>query len=111
VTAYFEFRDSHADRFVICLNDEGQIRQARAILSGKESRKGVQGKIILRKAPYNPEWDYHLEPSSISFFEQAIEVCDAGIRYVQDHLAEVGTDFLPHAHWCPWSSRLTRELT
>ncbi|MBV8215815.1 MAG: calmodulin [Verrucomicrobia bacterium] len=108
--AYFEFIDSHQDRFVIRLEDEKKIAEARAILSGELPQKHVQGTIIKDRALYNPDWDYHLEPRSISFFELAIEVCDASVRYVQDHLAQVGTDFLPRAHWCPWSSRLTREV-
>jgi hypothetical protein len=109
--AYFEFTDSHNDKFVIRLDEEAKIREARAILSGEEPPKHVQGTIIKERASYNPLWDYHLEPRSITFFEVAVEVCDAGVRYVQDHLAEVGKAFLPHAHWCPWSSRLTRECT
>ena len=110
MTADFEFQDSHGDSFVIRLVHETQIEEARAILAGKEPQKGVQGKVITKKASYNPQWDYHLEPASISFFEVAKEVCDASIRYVQDHLAEVGKEFLPYCHWCPWSSRLTREI-
>ena len=110
MNAYFEFKDSHNDQFIIRLDEKNKIEQARAILRGEEAQKHVRGIIILKKAEYNPEWDYHLEPHSITFFEMATEVCDAGIRYVQDHLAEVGKDFLPEAHWCPWSSRLTREI-
>ena len=50
-------------------------------------------------------------PNSISFFSQAIEVCDANMMYVEDHLDEACGAFLPGCHWCPWDSRLTREVT
>lgn len=109
MSVYFEFTDSHGDRFVIRLDEETKIKEARAILSGEKPQKHVQGTIIKKRAFYNPLWDYHLEPRSITFFEVAMEVCDASIRYVHDHLGEVGKDFLPRAHWCPWSSRLTGE--
>jgi hypothetical protein len=41
----------------------------------------------------------------------AIEVCDANMMYVEDHLDEAGGAFLPGNHWCPWDSRVTREVT
>jgi hypothetical protein len=46
----------------------------------------------------------------VRFFEVAIEVCDATMPYVEDHLDEVGGAFLPGGYWCPWTSRLTREV-
>lgn len=68
------------------------------------------GIVVASKAPYNPAWSYHLRPDSISFFEMAIEVCDANMRYVEEHLDEVGGAFLPGGGWCPWSSKLVREI-
>jgi hypothetical protein len=35
-----------------------------------------------------------------------MEVCDASMTYVEDHLDEVGGAFLPGAQWCPWDSKL-----
>ncbi|WP_433227073.1 hypothetical protein [Microtetraspora malaysiensis] len=39
-----------------------------------------------------------------------LRVCDATIPYVEDHLDEAGGAFLPGLVWCPWSSRLVREV-
>ena len=64
----------------------------------------------LNPAPYNPRWSYHLDPASISFFQCAIEVCDASPQYVEEHLSEVGGAFLPGSTWCPWSSRVAEEV-
>jgi hypothetical protein len=110
--AYFEFRgDDDADVFTIKLIDDAKIAHARAILAGTErQRVHVQGTVISEKAAYNPAWDYHLKPESIEFFAWAIEVCDSTMRYVEEHLKDVGGAFLPKAHWCPWHSRLTREI-
>ena len=68
------------------------------------------GIIVKEQAGYNPAWSYHLDSETIQFFELAIEVCDASIRYVEEHLDEVGGSFLPNNQWCPWSSELTREI-
>ena len=62
------------------------------------------------RAPYNPQWRFHLASDSIDFFEYAIEVCDASIQYVEEHLDEVGGSTLPGLHWCPWGSQLVDEI-
>lgn len=97
--------------FVFEVIDEEQIKHARRILSGEEKdRVHVHGRIIKRTQPYNPHWSYHLDPNTINFFEVAIEVCDANMNYTEDHLDEAGGAFLPGGHWCPWDSKLTREV-
>ena len=112
-SAYFRFTDTNGQpRFVMELNDDAKIAHARRILSGEEtSRIHVHGRIIKRAAPYNPGWNYHLDPITIDFFDVAIEVCDSSMQYLEDHLDEAGGAFLPGAHWCPWSSRLVDEVT
>jgi hypothetical protein len=100
-----------SDQFVIELTDESKIQQARNILNGtQKDQTHVVGRIIKRPAPYNPKWSYQLDPASISFFSYAIEVCDANIGYVEDHLDEAGGAFLPGLYWCPWTSRLVKEI-
>ncbi len=113
VVAYFSLTDAGGtERFVIKLAEQAKIDHARRILGGvEESRIHVQGTIIKETAPYNGDWNYYLLPKSIEFFENAIEVCDASIGYVEQHLDEVGGSFLPDSQWCPWSSRLVEEVT
>ncbi|GAB4576945.1 MAG: hypothetical protein Tsb0019_03280 [Roseibium sp.] len=110
--AFFEMLDVEDNSFVIKLWDPETIAHARRIVSGDETGAiHVMGKVVDSRVAYNPQWDYHLDPTSISFFENAVEVCDATIRYVEDHLSEVGGAFLPGAIWCPWTSKLVRELS
>jgi hypothetical protein len=112
-SAYFEFKGPDPeDRFVIKLVDSEKIEHARKILRGAETgRTHIAGIIALKKASYNhPDWSYHMKPDSIEFFDVAAEVCDATMRYVEEHLDEVGGAFLPGNRWCPWGSELTREL-
>ena len=40
-----------------------------------------------------------------------IEVCDASVVYVEEHLDEAGGEFLPNYLWCRWGSRILKELT
>jgi hypothetical protein len=98
--------------FIFELTDSAKIAEARTILSNPKSLKvHVQGTVIPSTAPYNPGWSFHLDPASIGFFEMQIEVCDANVTYVEEHLDEIGGSFLPRSFWCPWSSRLVREIS
>jgi hypothetical protein len=109
--AYFEMTDITGARFVIKLVSPEQIEHARELVSGETTdMPHVVGRIIKRTVPYNPRWSFHLQPESIRFFSVAIEVCDATIPYVEDHLDEAGGAFLPGLIWCPWTSRLVREV-
>ncbi|MEV0413533.1 calmodulin-binding protein [Streptomyces sp. NPDC050448] len=108
--AYFEFTDGK-DTFVFQLTDPARIQQARDILSGVDTENvGVMGTVVKSPASYNKPWQYHLAPNSVKFFGMAMEVCDASISYVDGHLGEVGGALLPRSTWCPWKSKLTREV-
>lgn len=109
--AYFTFEQEPDQEFFFELRDQEKVDHARRIISGEETeRVHVMGRIIKRKAPYNPRWEYHLNPDSINFFAMAIEVCDANMQYVDDHLDEACGAFLPGCMWCPWNSRVVREV-
>lgn len=108
-TAYFEFTDSSGDTFIFKLSDAGKISQAREIIK-KDLNFHVAGKITKKSAPYNPKYSFYLEPETIIFFENAPEVCDSSIEYLQKHLREACGSFLPDCRWCPWNSRITREV-
>jgi hypothetical protein len=112
--AFFLFEQSaptgEVKQFTFKLVDAAKIAQARAILA-KKAVQSVKGTIVKTGAPYNPEWSFHLDPPTIVFPEENIEVCDANVVYVEAHLDEVGGSTLPHSVWCPWSSRLAAEVT
>lgn len=109
--AYFKFDAPPApETFVIRLADAEKIAQARAILDGSQPSKYIMGQIIKAPAPYNPSWSYYLASDSIQFIDAAIEVCQAPILYVEQHLDEVCGAFLPGCTWCPLNSRLIEEV-
>lgn len=109
--AYFEMTDYSRQIFVVKLTKDEDIQHARDLLSGAtDERPHLIGRIDKRTASYNPSYDFHVDPATVGFFDYAIEVCDATIPYVNDHLDEVGGPFLPGRVWCDWSSRLVREI-
>ena len=115
MVGYFVFEQTAPNgdlkRFVFKLTDDQKIKEARMILAQGGHKNHVQGTIIQQKAPYNPGWSFHLQPETIGFFEIQIEVCDANVTYVEDHLDEIGGSTLPKSFWCPWSSKLSAEVT
>jgi hypothetical protein len=110
--AYFVVAfEGTAHGFVIKLTDGENIRHARRLATGEEtSRPSVNGIIIKEPAPYNPGWSYHLDPRSIEFFDVAAEVCDANACQIEQMLDAIGGDFLPGNRWCPWGSRIIKEI-
>ncbi len=108
--AYFEvgFR-GRKDTFVIKLRDKKRINEARTLIQKKRARS-VMGRIVKGKTSYNRRWSYYLKPTTVSFFDYAVEVCDASPVQLEKHLNQAGSSFLPSYRWCPWSSYLRREV-
>jgi len=110
--ARFAFMQRPDQEFIFEITDEAKIAQARRIISGEEKLEvHVMGRIVKTRKDYNPKWSYHLDPATIAFFTVAIEVCDADMHYVEDHLDEACGAFLPGCMWCPWNSRVIREVS
>jgi hypothetical protein len=108
---FFQFDYPPApETFVFQVHDPALIATARAGIAAGIDDLHVMGTIRTTPVPYNPPWSYHLDPVSIRFFNVAIEVCDASIAYVEANLDQVGGAFLPGATWCPWGSRLLKEV-
>ncbi|WP_329614698.1 calmodulin-binding protein [Streptomyces brevispora] len=110
--AYFEMTDGYSRKnLVVKLVKEDQIDHARELVSGATyERPHLIGRLNKRQADYNPNYNFHFEPDTVGFFDYAIEVCDATLQYTEDHLDEVGGPFLPGRVYCPWSSRLIKEV-
>ncbi|MCM3265940.1 calmodulin-binding protein [Streptomyces thermoviolaceus] len=109
--AYFEFTDAGRRTAVVRIDDPGTIQHARDLLSGAtDQQPHILGRIVKSPAAYNPKWSFHYDPGTVHFFDVMVEVCDATTPFVEDHLDEAGGSFLPGLFWCPWTSRLTREV-
>ena len=109
--AYFTFTDASAEVFVVRIDDPAMIAHARALLDGSVADEARIGGIVVKApAEYNIGWSYALDPGSVFFFDMSTEVGDSTIRYIEDHLAEVGGHLLPGSVWTGWSSTLTGEL-
>jgi hypothetical protein len=110
VVAYFKVSDGFNHNFVIKLIDQEKINQARSQINGTSQPLHITGLIIKESVCYNPNYSFYYDPSTIDFFEVAMEVCDATFTYTEEHLSEAGGAFLPGLRLCPWASYLISEL-
>lgn len=112
--AYFQVEDASDSLkpFLIKIVDPAKIEHARKILSGDEKCKiHLSGLIVKETISYNTDWSFHIDPTSIDFFQVAIELCDATMEFIEANLNDIGGSTLPNNHWCPWSSKLIAELS
>lgn len=108
---FFTFTDASNETFVLRLLEAKDIRHARGLLNGAiESAPHIAGTVVETPEAYNIGWSYHVDPASMFFFELSTEVGDSTMRYIEDHLDEVGGALLPGSVWTGWSSRLVTEL-
>ena len=106
---YFSFTDASKETFVVRITEPDEIAHARALIAGTtEDAARIGGTVVKAEAGYNIGWSYHL--TDIMFFDMSVEVGDATMRYLEDHLPEVGGALLPGSAWMPWSSELVAEL-
>jgi hypothetical protein len=117
---YFRVSNGDASQdFIVELIATEKIQQARAIVSGAEKQViHVAGTVISHPAPYNkpspdsPLWDFHLDPSTVSFFHFGPEYCNQGLLFVSEHVKAGDLNkVLPTGHWCPRGYTVVAELT
>src|SRR3712207_705485 len=107
---WFTFTDSSREVFVVRLTDPDLVAHARALLNSEAANARIGGTVVKDPTGYNIGWSYHLDPGSVFFFEMSTEVGDSTMRYIENHLDEVGGHLLPGRVWTGWSSTLTGEL-
>ncbi|KAF2074680.1 hypothetical protein CYY_004030 [Polysphondylium violaceum] len=111
--AHFNVKDSSGEHFVIELTDHDLIRHARDLIYNKaKERFHVQGKIVKEKRAYNSKWHFHLDPSSISFYDTPMDsCCSTELAGIGKRLDEACTpSFLPNCFCCLSSSKVLNEI-
>lgn len=91
-------------RFGVFVARADAIEQMRAEAAATDKTLIVSGKVRARKAPYNPDWRFIMDPKTIVLGEMFIEVCDGSPWYVQRNLDEWRGE-----RWCPWSSYVMKQ--
>jgi hypothetical protein len=75
------------------------VEHAHELLDGKDVSAIPNGKVVRDDAGVNAPWSWHIDPSTLEFADQTIEVCDGLPSYVED--GTVTSDY-----YCPWSAKI-----
>ncbi|HWO20134.1 MAG TPA: hypothetical protein VNO30_15210 [Kofleriaceae bacterium] len=104
--AYFAFTQPDDQEFIFEVTDEAMIAHARKIISGEETKSvHVKGRLLSRQAPYNSDWPYQLDPSSVTFYNR-----DNANDVSVSHRDAAGRPFVLGYIWRPSNARVTREV-
>lgn len=103
--------DITRSEFTVKLVQEREVQHAKDLVSGATNEEPhVVGRLRTYPAMYNPGWSFRYDLETVHFLSYAIEVCDATLPYVEDHLDEVGGPLPPGLVFCPWTSEIVREV-
>ena len=78
------------------ITDE-QIQHVKDLMAGSEEGRIPVGTIVRNDPGVNAPWSWHIDPKTLEFADNTIEVCDGLPEYVED-----GT--LTSDVYCPWSA-------
>ena len=81
----------------IQLVTQEQIDHVKALLAGSEEGRIPNGKVVRDDPSVNAPWSWHIDPTTLEFADNTIEVCDGLPEYVEDGI--VTSDY-----YCPWSA-------
>src|SRR5205809_4690698 len=103
--AYFVFRyPPRTSTFIFKLTDPAKIQEARNIVATHAS-KVVSGTIVKQPVYYNPGWNFHFDPKTISFPDIAVEICDSTMEDIEADLDNAWPQ------WCPWKGEVLAEIS
>lgn len=79
------------------ITDE-QIQHVKDLMSGATEDGRIPVGTVVRDDPgVNAPWSWHIDPKTLEFADQTIEVCDGLPQYVEDGTVTSDT-------YCPWSA-------
>ena len=74
-----------------------QIQHVKDLMAGSEEGRIPVGKIVRDDPSVNEPWSWHIDPETLEFADNTIEVCDGLPEYVEDRTLTSDT-------YCPWSA-------
>jgi hypothetical protein len=93
------------ERFRILLNDPARIETARALLASGQTTV-VHGELARGNGRFNIAYGWHLRPSTVTFVDVAMELCDGRPSFVQQ---ELDYFMAKVKYYCPWGARIVAE--
>ena len=106
----FEFTHTeYNERFFAETQDAALIEMARRELAKPVDQRTlhIHGALVRGSGGLNEPWGWHFSPDDWLMAEMSMELCDSWPSYIEENLDawidEVGS-------FCPWASRIVREV-
>jgi hypothetical protein len=74
------------------------IQHVKDLMAGSSAGRIPNGKVDRSGGGVNAPWSWHIDPSTLEFADNTIEVCGGLPEYVADHT--ITSDY-----YCPWSAK------
>ncbi|MDZ7691860.1 MAG: hypothetical protein U5K69_12155 [Balneolaceae bacterium] len=112
-TRYFEFRhenDAIDYTMVAATSDPDVIAKLEQELQKPfgDRNRHINGDIARGNKAYNGQWSWYFIPNEWDLVEASVEVCDGRPGMVEENI-DYWVDQV--GYFCPWSSRVVREVT
>lgn len=88
--------------FKVLIKDPSSAAEAESLI-GQGNKRIIVGPVRRGDGGVNAPWAWHLDPDSISFADQTIELCDGTPDYVNRNL-DSWIDSV--GNYCPWSTEI-----
>ncbi|MGB3413179.1 MAG: hypothetical protein WBA28_00535 [Microbacteriaceae bacterium] len=75
------------------------VKHAEALLKGENIAAIPLGTIVYDSPDVNTPWSWHIDPATLEFAENTIEVCDGLPSHVEEHVVTSN-------EYCPWSAKV-----
>lgn len=95
------FEVANQGTFKVELATPELIAHAKELLAGSEEGRIPIGKVVRDDPGVNAPWSWHIDPATLEFADNTIEVCDGIPQYVED--GTVTSDY-----YCPWSAEIIK---
>jgi hypothetical protein len=93
------FEVAGSEQYKIELVTDDLVDHARRLLAGEEIAAIPLGRVVRNDPSVNTPWSWHVDPSSLTFADVTIEVCDGLPSHVEGGL-------ITSADFCPWSAEV-----
>lgn len=108
----YEFEHkSTGDLFLAWTKNNEVISQVENELSKPLEERNMHINGVISRLPaecnINLEWSWYFNPEDWMMADISIEVCDGNPQYVEENLAEFVDNV---GRFCPWGSRVKREI-
>ena len=96
-----------SEQFRVLIDDEQLITQARRMITGAEPQKIVNGELDNGDGGFNTGYRWHMKPSTVSFADLTIELCDGRPSDIESNLNYwINTV----KRYCPWGGQIVAEV-